>query len=145
MPSSCSISWFVWSPRHSKIRYIIDVVMFGRLIRPYSTHVFATPCGRFGRVHKVQLCAALLQHTEQVTWRWHNRPPHRLLANWLNLPATPQLVPTSKSFFLSVIRCSAACKSRNLAKNRFPRTYAGCFFFQRNSMWRTFRVNTCND
>jgi hypothetical protein len=28
-------------------------------------------CGRCGHVHKVQLCAALLQPTEPVTRRWH--------------------------------------------------------------------------
>jgi len=34
-------------------------------------------CRRFGRVHNVRLCAALLQRTDRVTRRWHDRPPRR--------------------------------------------------------------------
>jgi hypothetical protein len=84
-------------------------------------------CARFGHVHKVRLCAALLRCTDEVTQRWHNQPPHCELAITLHLLATLQLVATSQSFVLLVIRCSASPKSHDLVKERCTRQFAGHF------------------
>jgi len=83
-------------------------------------------CGRFGQEHKVQLCGALPWCTDQATRRWHDWPPCQEVANRLNPLPTPQVVATSQFFFLLVIWCWAALKSRHLVKGRGARRVAGC-------------------
>jgi hypothetical protein len=71
----------------------------------------------FGRTPN-RLCVALLQHTDQVIQGWHNQPPHRYLANRLNLLTTLELVATSEFFIVSVIRHPAALISHNLTNTK---------------------------
>ena len=75
--SPFSVSRFVWSSRASRIQYIIDVVMCGRLIKPCSvtaqkrTKILRNNGGRFLVVSK-ELCyrkAETLEDTEEAVKR----------------------------------------------------------------------------